>query len=261
MLSDEMERKIRKIVEEVLHRFLNKRILVIFTGGLAGFDDALHEIKKAILSNDLKCDILFSKAAAEIHDVASISKELNAAGIIVEGKDSIKSFKDFLSLYSMVVVGVLTRNTAAKASRLFLDTYATQTIIDSLMMGIPVVCALDAADPRLEAWEKLGFIWSNGPLKTALEENISTLSDFGVKFCRAKELYGVIYSCFFGRPQQKVLCGIKSESIRIEKKVITWEDIVPHIKGKCKISISKNAIITPLALDAIRENNLQIMRE
>ncbi|MCR4431802.1 MAG: hypothetical protein NUV45_12395 [Tepidanaerobacteraceae bacterium] len=261
MNSGEMELKIRKIVEEIVSRFMNKRLLVVFTGGMGGFADALHEIKMAVSDNDLNCDILFSKSAAEIHDVASISKELNAAGIIVEGKDRIKSFKDFLTSYNLVVVGVLTRNTAAKAARLFLDTYASQLIIDSLMMGIPVLSALDAADPRLEAWEKLGFIWTNGALKTALEENISILSGYGVKFCRAKELCGAITSLLYGKPRQNFLYGMKSESIRIERKVITRGDIMPHAGEGCRISIPKGAVITPLALDAIRENNLQVIRE
>lgn len=261
MISKEIEQKIRKIVEEVVFRHLNKRLLVVFTGGMGGFADAVHEIKKAVSDNALKCDILFSRAAAEIHDVVSISKELNAGQVIVEGKDSIKFFKDFLNPYTLVVVGVLTRNTAAKAAGLFLDTYAAQTIIDSLMMGIPVTCALDAADPRLEAWEKLGFIWSNGALKTALEENINTLSGYGVKFCRAKELYGAITSQFYGKPQQNIFSGMKDESIRIERKIITRGDIIPHIKEGCGITIPKNAVITPLALDVIRENNLQVIRE
>jgi len=261
MDAGEIEIKIRKIVEEIVGRYLNKRLLVVFTGGTGGFSDAVSEIKAALSDNGLKCDILFSKAAAEIHDVACISKKLDAEKVIIEGKDTITSFKDFLSRYTGIVIGVLTRNSASKAAGLFLDTYAVQAIIDSLMLGIPVMAALDAADPRIQAWEKLGFIWSNGALKRALEENINVLSGFGVRFCRAKELYSAIDSLYCCDSRKDIFPGVKNESVRIERNVIARGDIVAHLKECCKISIPKKAVITPLALDVIRENNLQVIRE
>jgi len=259
--SAEIEIKIKKIAFDIIKRYLNKRLLVVFTGGTIGFAEAMNEIKRALLDNELGCDVLFSKPAAQIHDVTSISKELNAEKIIVEGIDTIKSFKDFLGRYSAIVVGVLTRSSASKLARLYLDTYAVQTIINSLMMGIPVMSAVDAADPKTEGWENIGFMWANGALKNAFGENINTLTGYGVKFCKAKDLYPEITSLYFYNCIENTLAKPNFDVIRLERKVVTRDDIVLHLKEGCKFSIPKNAVITPFALDVIKENNICVSRE
>jgi hypothetical protein len=257
----EIEIMIKKIAFDIVKRYLEKRLLVIFTGGTVGFAEAMKQIKRALLNYELKCDVLFSKAAAQIHDVVSISKELDAEKVIVEGSDTIKSCKVFLNGYSGIVVGTLTRNSASKLAKLFLDNYATQIIIDSLILGIPVIAAMDAADLRMQNLEDFGLICANEALKKAFEENINVISGYGVKTYEAKDLYHGITSVFICKDNGYNLPELEFDVIKIQRNVVTREDIAHHMKKKCKISISKNALITPLALDIITENNIRIFRE
>lgn len=261
MESAEIETMIKKIAFDVVKRHLEKRLLVVFTGGTVGFADAMNQIKRSLLNYELKCDVLFSKAAGQIHDVVSISKELNAEKVIVEGTDTIKSCKVFLNVYSGIIAGALTRNSASKLARLFLDNIVVQVIIDSLILGIPVIAALDSADLRMRSSEDFGLVWANETLKKAFNENINVISGYGVKFYKAKDLYLGISSIFLYKDTEYNLPEIESDVIRIQRNVVTREDIVLHTKKKFKFSIPPNAVITPLALEIIAENNIKIFRE
>ncbi|EGD50007.1 hypothetical protein TheetDRAFT_3182 [Thermoanaerobacter ethanolicus JW 200] len=45
-MSDISIEMIKRIVEEVVKKFLSKKILVVFTGGKVNFDISLDELKK-----------------------------------------------------------------------------------------------------------------------------------------------------------------------------------------------------------------------
>ncbi|SHM88403.1 Flavoprotein [Caldanaerovirga acetigignens] len=255
-----LEEKIREIVIEVLKKYYKTRILVIVTGGMVNADVSIKELKSLKDEHDLIYSLVFTKNAAKVHDIRRISEELEAESVIIDGEEKI-NVKDFLKQFKAVIIAVLTRNTAAKVANLFLDNLTTQIIVDALMLGIPVIASRDAADPFLKPWQDMGFIWMGKGLREAYSEILNKIEKYGVILCNAADIKAKVLSVIFGSP-------IKNEAseyspmrkVYIEKNVITREDLAVYKGIQGEIRIPKNAVITPLAADYIRENSLKIYR-
>lgn len=266
-----LEEKIREIVIEVLKKYYKTKILVVVTGGKVNADVSIKELKSLKNEHDFIYSLLFTKSAAKIHDVDKISKELEAERVIIDGEEEI-NVKDFLKEFKAVVIAVLTINTASKVANLFLDNLTTQIIIDALMCGIPVFATKDAADPCLKPWQDMGFIWMGKGLREAYSEILTRVEKYGVILCDASEIKYKILNTLFGsqikNEKSEMLC--KSEfsteynpikKVYIERNIVTREDLTIYQGKYDEIHIPKNAVITPLAVDYIRENSLKIYRD
>ncbi|MGB9812214.1 MAG: flavoprotein [Thermovenabulum sp.] len=256
-----LEEKIREIVIEVLKKYYKRKILVVVTGGKVNLDVSIRELISLKKEHDFTYSLLFTKSAAKIHDVDKISKELEAEKVIVDGEEEI-NVKEFLKEFKAVIVAVLSRNTASKVANLFLDNLTTQIIIDALMLGIPVIATKDAADPCLKPWQDMGFIWMGKGLREAYSEILTKIEKYGVILCEASEIKYKILNTLFGsqiKNEKSEYNPIKK--VYIERNIITKEDLTIYKGIYDEIHIPKNAVITPLAVDYIRENSLKIYRD
>ncbi|NLZ53671.1 MAG: hypothetical protein GX892_11090 [Thermoanaerobacteraceae bacterium] len=258
MNSVQFEEKLRALVEESIIRIIKGRLLVVVTGGTIGAETALKELEETIRLNQVNVDVMLSAAASKIHNAEKIKERLKAGNIYLEGSDRLQNLKD----YKGVIFAVLSRNTAAKAANLILDSYAAELMIDALMLGIPVIAAKDAADVESSGWSKLGFNWTNANLKGAFAKNLSILQTYGVQICTADTLGDMVEKIIFGQksPGETRAAGTTC-TIRINKNPVTRKDIVPYLNEAQEISIPKSALVTPLAQDLIRDFGLKIIRE
>ena len=256
----DLEEKIREIVIEVLKKYNKTRVLVVVTGGRVNPDISIKELKSLKSEQNLEYSLLFTRNAAKIHDVEKIRQELEAEKVVIDGRDEI-DIKAFLKPFKVVVVAVLTRNTAAKVANLFLDNLTTQVIIDAQMFGIPVIAARDAADPRLKAWQDLGFVWMGKGLKEAYRDILDKIERYGVRLCNASEIKHEVIKALLENPKKEEAQIYHSKKkMFLDKKVITREDLAVLVGTKEEIHIPKDAVLTPLAADYIRENSLKILR-
>lgn len=262
-----LEEKIREIVIEVLKKYLKTKILVVVTGGKVNADVSIKELKSLKNEHDFIYSLLFTKSAAKIHDVDKISKELEAERVIVDGEEDI-NVKDFLKEFKAVVIAVLTRNTASKVANLFLDNLTTQVIIDALMLGIPVIATKDAADPRLKPWQDMGFIWMGKGLREAYDEILNKIEKYGIILCEASNLKNnILNTLLFKKIEKKSYREDEStkdkpvKKVYIDRNIVTREDLAIYQGEYDEIHIPKNAVITPLAADYIREKLLKIYRD
>lgn len=257
MDSRSFEEKLKALVEEAIRRLMKGRLLVIMTGGTIGAETALKELEESLGQSRVDVDVMLSAAASRIHRAEKIKERLKANRVYIEGAERIQNLKE----YSGVIVAVLSRNTAAKAANLILDSYGVELMIDALMLGIPVIAAKDAADAEGPQWSKLGFNRTNDNLKRAFAKNLSILETYGVQLCSADTLGDAVEKVIFGQKAVERSEAPCSCAVRVDKNPITRNDIAPYlIKGQ-EISIPKDALITPLAQDLVRDFGLKIIRE
>lgn len=270
-MSDISIEIIKRIVEEVVKKFLSKKILVVFTGGKVNFDISLEELKKIKENSMVQYTLVFSRAASQIFNKKIISDQLDSVEVIEEGETI--NAREFVQKHDMVVFATLTRNTASKISHLILDTLPTQIAINCVLSDVPIVAVRDAADLNVETWRELGF--SNFPpaLKNSYDKIFKDIESYGIELCNsfelAKKVLGYLNSNSFSiaekinkeeksKRENSYYNGAKN--IRLEKKIITREDII-GLKGKIDtIEIAKDSIITPLAMDFIRDNQLKVIK-
>lgn len=254
------EDKIRDLVMEVISRYFKKKILAVFTGGTIGRDEAVKQLIDYKTENDVSVDLLFSGNGASVQDVEGLSGRFEGK-VFVDGRDRIENWKE----YKTLVIAVMTRNTAAKAASLTLDNHIVELMIDASMYGMPVVAIRDAADPRAPGWEKIGLNRAKKGLLEAFDANLKRLEAYGIILCWSYELGNVLKEVLAGGCQKLIGPSpqITSEgsSLSICKKLVTLEDLLPYAGDRFPvIEIPGECIITPLAMDFIRQRNLNLVR-
>ncbi|TYP55475.1 flavoprotein [Thermosediminibacter litoriperuensis] len=259
---EDLKEKIREIVMEVIKKYYSAKILVVVTGGTVNFDVSLKELAALKKEQEISYTVLFSRKGSKIHDVNAIIKELEPERVVIDGEE-IACIRKFLKPFKAVVVAALSRNTASKIANLFSENLTTEVIIDSLMLGIPVIAAKDAAYPCSEAWRDLGFIWMGTGLRKAYEDVLKRVEEYGVILCDSNELKQKVEGILW-QPKTKAredIQGGTSSGAYIEKNIVTAQDLMPYRGKGDEIYIPQNAILTPLAMDFIREYDVKVYRK
>lgn len=253
MLDPHLEERIRALVIEIIARYLNRKILAVFTGGTIGCKEARQQLLSCQKEYNLQVDLMFSKAGSAIHNVAELSQEFRGQ-VFIEGQDRVERWKE----YRAIVFAVLTRNTASKAARLLLDSYPAELMIDALMYGMPVIAVKDAADPEIEEWGNIGLNRANAELRQAFQDNLRRLESYGVRLCKSNELHQVLEKILDVRVEQKRAVS-SSSTLRLDKRVIIAEDLMPYVGSTMELEVPKGCIITPLASDLLRRHQIKVI--
>ncbi|MCG0276289.1 MAG: hypothetical protein L5655_09075 [Thermosediminibacteraceae bacterium] len=259
---EDLKEKIREIAMEVIKKYYSTKILVVVTGGTINFDVSLKELVALRKEHDVSYTVLFSQNASKIHDVEAITRELEPERVIIDGEE-IKCIRKFLKPFKVIVVAALSRNTASKIANLFSENLTTEVIIDALMLGIPVIATRDAADPCSEVWRNLGFIWMGTAMRKAYEDVLKRIEEYGVIICPSSDIKQKVEELLM-QSKTKTLDNVQNEAssrVYIKKNIVTVQDLMPYSGKNEEIYIPQNAIVTPLALDYIREHGVKICRE
>ena len=166
---------IRAIIEEIMRRDRPRRALVMFTGALLGFDDALQGLRE-LKQAGLPMTLLMTEAAECVLDVAKI----NALGMDAPTVHLIDQ-------HDILIVPTMTVNTTAKVAHGIADSLATNMISEFISYGKLVVAASSAADPDSAA--KQARFPLMPPAQAALmRDNLNRVRALGVRTCEVKEL-------------------------------------------------------------------------
>jgi ethanolamine utilization protein len=247
----QLKQKPAAIQEDVA--LAENKALAIFTGGTIGFEQGLAEIKK-IQNLNFSVTVVLSAAAEQIIGIDRIKAELGSYTTIVTAHSPYPG--DVLREAELVLVPVLTQNTAAKLAHTLSDTMVSTLILQGLMMGKPVVAALNAADP-MDSWRIQANMGKASPgLLKALRANLQQLEGYGIQLVQVTAL---------AEESQKLL-GRKSKksaaSLANKKSVLDAVAIKnTAANGVKSIAISRGTIITPLAKDVAREYGVEIILE
>ncbi len=229
------------------------KALVIFTGGTIGFEQGLAEIKK-LQNLCFEITVVLSAAAQEVLGIERIKEELGSHISIVTAQSPYPG--KLLREADILIVPVLTQNTAAKLAYTLSDTMVSTLILQGLMMGKPVVAAANAADP-LDGWRaQYSMGNASAGLVQALQENLKKLARYGMQLVPVETI---------GSVSQNVLNRQKTvavNSLTTKKTVLDAAAIQAAAQnGSKRIAVSPGTIITPLAKDTARDCGVEIVQE
>ena len=230
----ELDKIIEYIVQEVVKKINSQniieefspkeKILVAITGSTNNLEQIVLELRKISKNYDLS--LVFSEAAKNIID-ENVFSEFHII------KDfSIKNYDEILSKNDIILLPLLTKNTVAKLVVGIRDNAVTNLVSKALLLEKRVIAAYDSC-----------IVNSEVPYAKLINSNVERLKDFGLIFVQAKELADYMLN-------KK---DLEINSLR-EKNVITAKDL-KDLYDK-KIIISKNTVVTTLAKERAKENQI-----
>ena len=230
----ELDKIIEYIVQEVVKKINSQniieefspkeKILVAITGSTNNLEQIVLELRKISKNYDLS--LVFSEAASNI-----INENVFSEFHII--KDfSIKNYDEILSKNDIILLPLLTKNTVAKLVVGIRDNAVTNLISKALLLEKRVIAAYDSCIVNNEV-----------PYAKLINSNVEKLKDYGLIFVQAKELADYMLN-------KK---DLEINSLR-EKNVIAAKDL-KDLYNK-KIIISKNTVVTTLAKERAKENNI-----
>ena len=230
----ELDKIIEYIVQEVIKKINSQniieefspkeKILVVITGSTNNLEQIVLELRKISKNYDLS--LVFSEAASNIID-ENVFSEFHII------KDfSIKNYDEILSKNDIILLPLLTKNTVAKLVVGIRDNAVTNLVSKALLLEKRVIAAYDSCIVNNEV-----------PYAKLINSNVERLKDFGLIFVQAKELADYMLN-------KK---DLEINSLR-EKNVITAKDL-KDLYDK-KIIISKNTVVTTLAKERAKENQI-----
>ena len=230
----ELDKIIEYIVQEVVKKINSQniieefspkeKILVVITGSTNNLEQIVLELRKISKNYDLS--LVFSEAASNIID-ENVFSEFHII------KDfSIKNYDEILSKNDIILLPLLTKNTVAKLVVGIRDNAVTNLVSKALLLEKRVIAAYDSCIVNNEV-----------PYAKLINSNVERLKDFGLIFVQAKELADYML-------KKK---DLEINSLR-EKNVITAKDL-KDLYDK-KIIISKNTVVTTLAKERAKENQI-----
>jgi len=230
----ELDKIIEYIVQEVVKKINSQniieefspkeKILVAITGSTNNLEQIVLELRKISKNYDLS--LVFSEAAKNIID-ENVFSEFHII------KDfSIKNYDEILSKNDIILLPLLTKNTVAKLVVGIRDNAVTNLVSKALLLEKRVIAAYDSCIVNNEV-----------PYAKLINSNVEKLKDYGLIFVQAKELADYMLN-------KK---DLEINSLR-EKNVITAKDL-KDLYDK-KIIISKNTVVTTLAKERAKENNI-----
>ena len=230
----ELDKIIEYIVQEVVKKINSQniteefnpkeKILVAITGSTNNLEQIVLELRKISKNYDLS--LVFSEVASNIIDENMFSE----FHII---KDfSIKNDDEILSKNNIILIPLLKKNTVAKLVVGIRDNAVTNLVSKALLLEKRVIAAYDSCIVNNEV-----------PYAKLINSNVEKLKDYGLIFVQAKELADYMLN-------KK---DLEINSLR-EKNVITAKDL-KDLYDK-KIIISKNTVVTTLAKERAKENQI-----
>lgn len=230
----ELDKIIEYIVQEVVKKINSQnifeefspkeKILVAITGSTNNLEQIVLELRKISKNYDLS--LVFSEAASNI-----INENVFSEFHII--KDfSIKNYDEILSKNDIILLPLLTKNTVAKLVVGIRDNAVTNLVSKALLLEKKVIAAYDSC-----------IVNSDVPYAKLINSNVETLKNYGLIFVQAKELADYMLN-------KK---DLEINSLR-EKNVIAAKDL-KDLYNK-KIIISKNTVVTTLAKERAKENNI-----
>lgn len=160
-----------------------RRALVLFTGGLLGFDEAIGELR-LLAADGVQLDYLQTPSAQRILDQAKIA----SVGMREVSKKMVEE-------HNMLIAPTLTSNIAAKVAHGVADCLASNLFSEFIMSNRLVVASRSAICP--DGAPKLAWFPQMPPAYAdLLRGNLATLSAFGVRLADARFLYRTAISAW-----------------------------------------------------------------
>ena len=187
------EAELRAIILEAILELMTpapRRALVVFTGGLLGFDDAVEELK-LLAAAGVQMDYLQTPSALRVLDQAKIA----SIGMREVSKKMVEE-------HDLLLAPTLTSNIAAKVAHGVADCLASNLFSEFIMSNRLVVVSRSAICP--DGAPKRGWFPNMPPAYAdLLRSNLATLASFGVRLSDARFLYRTVIAAYERRDEAR----------------------------------------------------------
>jgi hypothetical protein len=172
------EAEVRSLIREAILDVAGpapRRALVVFTGGLLGFEDAVGSLRRLAVE-DIQLDYLQTPSAQRILDQDLI----RSLGMREVSKRMVEE-------HDLLIAPTMTSNLAAKVAHGVADCLASNLFSEFIMSNRLVVASRTAICPDGRAKQSW---FPNMPPAYAglLRSNLATLASFGVRLCESRFL-------------------------------------------------------------------------
>lgn len=210
----------------------NLDILVLWHGNYMGYYKALTALSKLI---KMKCNI---KMCVEI-DHYDDNSEIEGM-FTTSNHEVVNDVEELVNNYSIIFIPTISLELLEQLKNVNTDNLSVYLLILALSKRKKVIL-LDSAIDITESDNKPYFI------RSTINKRFETIRSMGIKIVKLSELCSYIKS---------IQCNdLKANNIISEKDIITLFN-----KGVRKIFQNPKDIITPLAKDFAKENNIRIIK-
>lgn len=265
---DDMEKLVELVTAEVLRRLQQpqgqqalpaaaspQQALVIFTGGSIGLEPGLEELQ-TLQSQGIAYTVVLSKAAETIVGESWIKEKLGNDIPVVTASSPYPG--KYLRQADIVLVPVLTQNTAAKLAHTLADTLVTTLILQALMLGKPVIAAKNAADPQ-DGWRIQKSMNQMSPaLYAALENNLKKIESYGITLTPVAQLAAAAQQ-LLGKSAAAVTAAVLPAAKKQVLDAAFFRQAANS--GTTAVRVARGSIITPLARDVAGECHIELIWE
>lgn len=239
----------------------SKKLLVLFTGAVCGFQEALSSLVH-LSESGYRFKVVFSNAAKTVlaDKLSDITQKLQLGhGDIIFENDMPDVF-DLLREYKTLLIPTLTVNTVAKVAHGINDCLSTSILFQAISQNKQVLAAIDGCCPNNKERIARGFNAAE-PFKKQLTDNIEQLKSYGVVFASAKNLAYKILGKSQAITMQAVgvVNNISHSPSIYRKRVFARQDAVVY--SHSILRIASNVLITPSAMDELQRRRISIVRE
>ena len=268
-LNELMERSIIEyIVERVIEKIQekNKRAVVLFTGATIGFKQSIESLNK-LQEKGWKFDVILSNGARDVLGEDLIKKSLNLD--VVKTEDDNVDIKNLLSDNSLVIIPILTINSASKIANCINDNLVTNIISKSLMSGKKIVASINACCIDNEERKAIYGDNTTQAYKNTLRNHLEVIKSYGILLTTSENLDYKVEKTMSkssninlknNSPQKVQKINEVKNEVKIDKKIISRSDIYEN--RNCNIIvINPESLITDLARDAAKKYKIKLIKK
>lgn len=257
----EVLKRLRQVSGEVPIEITAQKynVLAVFTGGSIGLETSLEELK-TLQANGIDLTVVLSQTAETIIGENWIKEKLGSDVRVFTSQSPYPG--KYLRMADIVLVPVLTQNTAAKLAHTLADTMVCTLIMQALMLGKHVIAAANAADPQ-DGWRIEKNMGQSSPaLCEALTNNLKKIAAFGIELIPVNQL-AVSAKKLLSIEQNTMSSDVSAVSANNVKKQVLDAATVRGVAqiGMKTLRVAQGTIITPLARDVARECHVDIVWE
>ncbi|MGI6677705.1 MAG: flavoprotein [Dehalobacterium sp.] len=199
------------------------------------------------------CQAVFTSAAEQVLGIKWLQDELGQVPVFTD-KNCLNP-GDFLKNADMVLIPVLTLNTAAKVASGIGDNLVTTIIMQALLLGTPVIAAQNACDLNNATRKKLGMNQGNQKYYRLFSNNLKTLREYGINLVEADNLAAAVR----GRLKEEIIYRPSAENREMvfNQRVLSAADIA--LCREPTLRVNNKTLITPAAQDLAERQGISII--
>ena len=254
----DQETLIRLIVEEVIKQLSVLRkpsrketILALFTGGHQELEDSLDQVVK-LRDDGFKMISVLSRTATHIIGEDRVRQITGSQEVYQEG-----TFIDvnvLISEVDVLIVPVLTRNTAMKLSNVISDSAITSLIFQGRMLNKPVIAVKNSADPKSASCACVGIPTGPQVLLEEIDKRLNKLELFGITLVEAKELRSAVLAAAAQQKSARVPAAKQGGKV-----ILTARDVEDALLNNQKeIEIPSGSQVTDIAKEVAAKSGVII---